>query len=156
LINIDITRFGFNNPIELKYHALSNKVSKEALIYILFHYLHHRGFFYVTEEQLDKEQTMNEQNVYPTEKIYDFYKQNHYYKDSKEADKYSARQYVNEIQHMLKQQNVGDDFINSYLEIFNMVRPFEMGPGSEKSPTPYGMWFINSKNELEKRDGETL
>ena len=73
LINIDITKFGFNNPIELKYHALSNKVSKEALIYILFHYLHHRGFFYVTEEQLDKEQTMNEQNVYPTEEIYNFY-----------------------------------------------------------------------------------
>lgn len=156
LINIDITKFGFNNPIELKYHALSNKVSKEALIYILFHYLHHRGFFYVTKEQLDKKQTMNEQNVYPTEEIYNFYKQNHYYKDSKEADKYSARQYVNEIKYMLKQQNVDDDFINSYLEIFNMVRPFEMGPGSEKSPTPYGMWFINSKNELEKRDGETL
>lgn len=156
LINIDITKFGFNNPIELKYHALSNKVSKEALIYILFHYLHHRGFFYVTEEQLDKEQTMNEQNVYPTEEIYNFYKQNHYYKDSKEADKYSARQYENEIQHMLKQQNVDDNFIKSYLEIFNMVRSFEIGPGSEKSPTPYGMWFINSKNELEKRDGETL
>lgn len=156
LINIDITKFGFNNPIELKYHALSNKVSKEALIYILFHYLHHRGFFYVTEEQLDKEQTMNEQNVYPTEEIYNFYKQNHYYKDSKEADKYSARQYENEIQHMLKQQNVDDNFIKSYLEIFNMVRSFEIGPGSEKSPTPYGMWFINSKNELKKRDGETL
>lgn len=156
LINIDITKFGFNNPIELKYHALSNKVSKEALIYILFHYLHHRGFFYVTEEQLDKEQTMNEQNVYPTEEIYNFYKQNHYYKDSKEADKYSARQYENEIQHMLKQQNVDDNFIKSYLEIFNMVRSFEIGPGSEKSPTPYGMWFINSKNELEKRVGETL
>ena len=156
LINIDITKFGFNNPIELKYHALSNKVSKEALIFILFHYLHHRGFFYVTEDQLDKEQTMNEQNVYPTKEIYNFYKENHYYKDSKEADKYSARQYVNEIKHMLEQQNVDSNFIDGYLDIFNMVRPFEIGPGGEKSPTPYGMWFINSKNELEHRDGETL
>lgn len=161
LFNIDITKFGVSNPIELKCLALKQKISKEALIYILFHYLHHRGYFYVTEEDLDVKKDLNlknEQEVCPSEEILKFYKENHYYKDSKIPDNFSARQYEAEIRKILQVQNVDQNFIDEYLgdKVFNAVRSFDIGPGSKKSPTPYGMWYINENNEVVKREGETL
>lgn len=139
LINIDITEFDVNNPIELKMKALKEKVSKEELIYILFHYIQHRGFFYVTEKML-KPEYLEKENELPTPKIYEFYKQNGYYKNADMNSDISAKSYANEINIMLEKQSIDKSFIDGYLEIFNSHRDFATGPGSEKSPTKYGLY----------------
>lgn len=139
LINIDITEFNVNNPIELKMKALKEKVNKEELIYILFHYIQHRGFFYVTEEMLKPEYLEKEKEL-PTPKIYEFYKQNGYYKNAEMNSNISAKSYSNEIAIMLEKQDIDKSFSDAYLEIFNSHRDFATGPGSEKSPTKYGLY----------------
>lgn len=158
LINIDITKFGVQNPIELKVKALHEKISKEALVYILFHYIHHRGFFYLKEDELtDEIIAENKSKQFPSEKIYEFYKANGYYKGYKDSNNFSAEKYKSEIKEIFNVQGITDqDFIKKYIDIFSAVRDFATGPGSEKSPTPYGMWRRDENGEVKKLEGENL
>ena len=73
LINVDISDFDVNNPVELKVKALKQKISRNELIFLLFHYLHHRGYFYITEEELDEKNINNDEQIFPTEKQLEFY-----------------------------------------------------------------------------------
>lgn len=164
LINIDINKFNVDNPIELKCKALKETISQEALIFILFHYIHHRGFFYETEEDQDKKSQEDEKDksknhedklLFPSQKIYQFYKENGWYKNSKIQDNFSAKQYEAEIREIFKTQKISQTYADEYCEIFNKVRSFEMGPGSQKSPTPYGMYYLEN-GKVVKREGENL
>lgn len=155
LINIDINEFNVANPVELKVKALSEKVSKEALIFILFHYIHHRGFFFITEEMLKNESIWAENDSYPSVELLEFYKTNKYYKGASINENFSSRRYSREITKLLETQGVDKNFIEEYLKIFNSIRDFSQGPGSEKSPTKYGMYY--SKNgEVVKKEGNSL
>lgn len=156
-INIDITEFAnCNNPIELKCKALKYKVSKDELVYILFHYMYHRGYFYLTDEERKKIKKQSKENnnntntetKHPSIQLFDFYKKNGYYKDAVKADDkllFSNRAWVEEIKELLLKQECSNEFIDEYLEIFKRIRKFNEGPGSEKSPTPYGLYRIDSK-----------
>lgn len=153
----DITKYGVDNPIQLKVKALKEKVSNNELIIILFHYLHHRGFFYLTDEDIKNPELLEQKNhINPSEEIYKFYLENKYYKNSEITKKFSAKQYENEIKNIFNQQKLNnDDFEKEYINLFKTTRDFSEGPGSKKSPTPYGRWCINEKNELICR-GENL
>lgn len=158
LINIDITKFGVNNPVELKVKALNEKISKEELFYILFHYIHHRGFFYLTEEDLtDEVLNENKSLQFPSIKIYEFYKNNGWYKGFEDSNNFSAEKYKLEIEEVFKKQEINNkEFIKGYMDIFSSVRDFATGPGSEKSPTPYGMYYKDKDGSIKKREGENL
>ncbi len=149
LINIDITEFGVDNPIQLKVKGLSSKLTKEELIYVLFHYIHHRGFFYVTQEMLKNDISIEKEEKYPSVEMEKFYKANGYYKGAEENQTYSARDYINEIKKLLTVQGVDKEFTEEYIAIFSQVRDFATGPGSQKSPTPYGLWYLNKEGKLE-------
>ena len=91
-INIDITEFNCNNPIELKCKALKQKVSRSELVYILFHYVNHRGYFYLTDDErkelkkYTKETNTKPIDDYPSKMLFTFYKKNGYYKDANKVD----------------------------------------------------------------------
>ncbi len=155
LINVDITEFGVDNPIELKVKAMEQTITREQLIFVLFHYIHHRGFFYITQEMLDKVDINETEIKYPSREMFEFYKTNGYYKGAEQNQSFSARDYIKEITKVLETQEISKDFIDGYINIFSQVRDFATGPGSKKSPTPYGLWFINNEGKLESK-GENL
>lgn len=150
LLDIDITKFGVDNPIELKVKALKEVIPQNQLLFILFHYLHHRGFFYITEDNI-KEKKLD-MNILPSEALYDFYKKNKYYKNADFSSDFSNLQYLNEINKILEVNNYLDkNFINEYLELFKTVRKFSEGPGNEKSPTKYGLWQLDKDGNINKK-----
>lgn len=158
ITNFDLIKFGYNNPIELRVHALNNKISKDELIFLLFHYLHHRGYLYITESDADKLKENNEnKKEFPSLKIYEFYKNNKYYKNSIVSDN-SAYDFANEIRQILNVQVIDENFTNYYInELFLKHRDYSQGPGSQKSPTPYGMWYWDDKEQkVMKREGDSL
>ncbi len=158
ITNFDLIKFGYDNPIELRIQALENKISKDELIFLLFHYLHHRGYLYITESDADKLNENDEnKKEFPSLKIYKFYKNYEYYKGSIVSDN-SAYDFANEIRQILNIQGIDENFANYYInELFLKHRDYSQGPGSEKSPTPYGMWYWDDKEQkVTKREGDSL
>ncbi|EGZ30994.1 type II CRISPR RNA-guided endonuclease Cas9, partial [Malacoplasma iowae] len=124
-----------NVPIvEIKYKGLKEKLSKEELLICLYHYIHKRGYFYITEEDLKE----NGENInrLPTEIQYDFYMKNGYYIGNEDNQKFSNLIWVKEIEKFLSKQSLDSNFVDEYISLFRRVRDYSDGPGSEKSPTP--------------------
>lgn len=143
-----------NVPIvEIKYKGLKEKLSKEELLICLYHYIHKRGYFYITEEDLKE----NGENInrLPTEIQYDFYMKNGYYIGNEDNQKFSNLIWVKEIEKFLSKQSLDSNFVDEYISLFRRVRDYSDGPGSEKSPTPYGLWRLNKEGKVEKI-GENL
>ncbi len=89
---------------------------------------------YVCEVQLewlrDRNKIRGHENVF---RLADYVKE-------AEAILNNQRQYHNEI---------SDDFIKEYLDIMQSRRMYYDGPGSEKSPTPYGQFFYDEQGKLQ-------
>ncbi|MGL4343150.1 MAG: type II CRISPR RNA-guided endonuclease Cas9 [Metamycoplasmataceae bacterium] len=153
----DITKYNVENPVQLKVKALSGKISKEELIIILFHYIQHRGFFYLTQEELKDKKDDNDKikNEFPSILINDFFKNNGYYKGAEISKNISVRDYKREIEKIFEIQKIEKSILDSYLSLFERIRNFAEGPGSSKSPTPYGLYVKNEDGNIEKR-GDNL
>lgn len=139
-INYDIRDFGCENPIELKIKAMNEKVSNDELIAVLFHYIHHRGYFYIDVDEIKDEnisEVKDNSNEFPSVRLFNFYKEHGYYKDSEISGSISNLKYKEEIKHILKKQGKDEKFIDEYIKIFSMCRDFSTGPGS---PSKYGIW----------------
>lgn len=153
LIKLDITKFGYEIPSQLKLEGLKSKFNENWLnktIFCLYHYIHHRGYFWLTDEDYEKKiKNPNITNKLPSEIIVDFYNKNGYYKGSSITN-ISSKEWEKEIKIFLKNQNLDSNFANEYLELFTKTRDFSHGPGSEKSPTPYGIFRYNELNEVVK------
>lgn len=141
------------NPVEIKVKALNETISNEELIIILFHYIHHRGYSYLTQE-MEIDEKVKESKKYPSEQMLDFYKEHGYYIGSPLSINFSKWDYWNEINQILIKQNKTDKFIKDYEKLFMKIRDFSEGPGSEKSPTPFGLWRI--ENGKLKKIGDNL
>lgn len=139
--------------VEIKYKGLKEKLSKEELLICLYHYIHKRGYFYITEDDL-KEET-EDGKKYPSEIQYEFYKKNGYYIGNEDNQNFSNISWGKEIEKLLNNQSLPEDFKNEYISLFKRVRDYSDGPGSEKSPTPYGLWRLNKEGKVEKI-GENL
>lgn len=74
-------------------------------------------------------------------------------KDGKIRDQeniFKTEDYVKETLQILKNQDVSVDFINKAIKIIERKRHFSEGPGSIKSPTPYGRWRpVNKQLEVD-------
>ena len=151
LLNIDITKFGVDNPIELKVKALKEKITQDQLLFILFHYLHHRGFFFIADTEDNKIDHEIDLNILPSIELYNFYLENGYYKNSPSSNNYSYGQYLNEINQILSINNyLNPEFINEYKKLFTTIRNYSEGPGSEKSPTKYGLYKLDKNGNVIK------
>lgn len=153
-------------PLELRLKSLINneQLTNEELIVVLYNYFSHRGFFYVQDDKNSKKKLNNEnksselteedkklESTLNTDiKFCDFPTIKYYKKNKDSLNKFIGIEENNNIPHshwevevkylLNHQTNLSKEFVDNYLKLFNHIRAFNKGPGSEKSPTPYGLW----------------
>lgn len=134
--------------VHLKCKGLKEKLTKDELLVCLFHYLHHRGYFYLTEEDL-AEKDINEKKLknHPSVIQSENLKKYGYYKGMDENMHFSNQQWTDELQVFLKNQKLPDKFNEKFLELFQRIRDFSEGPGNEKTPTKYGLYQYDEKTK---------
>lgn len=168
-INSDICP---KNPVEIKCKGLKTKLSKEELMVALFHYIQHRGFFYkdVDNEEIGKNQKdkinfeeilSKNEDKFPSEIQLELYKKSNYIVGNEINGAFSHNSWRLEIEKLFSNQEKSiQEWKDKYLEIFDRIRPFNVGPGSEKSRTIYGLYKPNDdtwyeKDELKKCNNKT-
>ena len=148
-------------PWDVKVKGLKSQLPTNKLIYILYHYLSHRGFTYLDTTKENKNEKSEEQTILgyipdwlkanneeekfksllPSEKqcfVFERLK----YQDSALNKSFSLWDWKKEIEQILSNQSyLSNNFINEYLQLFSTYRDYSIGPGSEKSPTKYGLYF---------------
>lgn len=73
------------------------------------------------------------------------------YQDDKLNRSFSISDWEKEIRKILSNQtHLSDDFKKEYLNLFLTYRDYSIGPGSEKAPTPYGLYSKMYNSELKK------
>lgn len=164
-----LTKYGIPNvtigttPYALRKKAIHEKVTLEELSTALLHITKRRG----TTLDIPQEEDSNDNELSTKEQINRNNKEleNKYIcevqlerlaegKIRNHRNKFRLTDYEKELLAILNNQKqyypeITNDFIKEYIEIFKSKRMYYDGPGSGKSPTPYGQFFYNEKGELE-------
>ncbi|MBG0730788.1 type II CRISPR RNA-guided endonuclease Cas9 [Mycoplasma sp. 'Moose RK'] len=132
------------NILNLKIRALTEKIDPKDLAWILHDYLENRGYFYeLDEEEEGKKHKKHTGDKFPTEVLNEFFRKNNFFKSSK--INFSNQQWTDEIKKVFEVQKIDDEFQESFLRLFNFIRDFAKGPGSEHSASEYGIWKFDKK-----------
>ncbi|MBN4083655.1 type II CRISPR RNA-guided endonuclease Cas9 [Mycoplasma sp. CSL10137] len=152
------------NIIFVKNKALDEVVESKELVWILHDYLQNRGFFYEVIEEENKESSEGKKISYtnqfefPTREQFKFFNKFGYFKGLEQyVDvKFSHLKWKSEIEHVLndvqskKYENKQfNDFVLEFINIYDSIREYAKGPGSEHSYSEYGIYDY-------KEDGKTL
>ncbi|MBW8350706.1 type II CRISPR RNA-guided endonuclease Cas9 [Bacillus sp. IITD106] len=161
---LPLTGIGKVNPYEARYKAIYESVSKEELTAALYHLVKRRGTIldtpeddksigdeFSTKEQLARNKRLLENRFIceiqierlsnKTEKI-----RNH-------ENRFRTEDYIKEARAILYKQKqvyseISDVFIEEVINLIKSRREYYDGPGSEKSPTPYGSYYIDKDGTL--------
>ena len=165
-INKSFNNFDVSTMSELKEKMLKEKLNNSALVLVLFNYIHNRGILVKENENDSNEKKLEnvdttknkfeKTNEFPSIQLNNFYKKYGFYKGSELSRDFSNSEWKNEIIHLLKTQKKDENFINEYMELFTRFRKYSEGPGSEKSPSEYGLWKIDPKTNKVFKDGDNL
>lgn len=143
-------------PFELKNKGLTQSLTKQELVFILYHYMHHRGWFYETDEvnatieKFKQEMNIVDEKLFPCQYQLHHYNKYHKLNGTNFNDSFSNKDYVAEIEAIFKNQTeISETFKNDYLKLFTYIRDFATGPGNAHSPTPYGLYRYE-KGKIEK------
>lgn len=152
------------NPYEARYKGLSQELSKKELAAALYHLVKRRGTTIDTPEEDEKtsgsELSTKEQLKRNAQKLkekyiieiqYEKLQQNEVVRDH--TNRFKTSDYEKEARALLDLQKefhseITEEFIEQYLEFINNRRKYYDGPGSKKSPTPYGQWFFDGNGQL--------
>ena len=143
-----------NNPYELRVKGLKEKLNNDELTSVILHITKNRGSSLDTVEDNDEAQTESEkakevlghnssllkQGAYICEVQLDRLKNDG--KVRGHQNNFKTSDYVKELKEILAQQDLSSDLINDIVSIVQRKRAYYEGPGSEKSPTPYGRFNI--------------
>lgn len=161
----DLLKNNKTNPLDLRIKGLKQKLTYSELAIALFNYLQHRGFFYDVfddeEHNEDKFEELGPQTAqllkdkFPSEIQKMDYVNDGYYVGHDRNVYFSNSDWKKEILTLFKNQDLKEDFKEKYISIFTRIRDFSKGPGSEKSPTPYGLFQKDEKGKV-VRKAETL
>ncbi|MFV8414095.1 type II CRISPR RNA-guided endonuclease Cas9 [Mycoplasma sp. Z707] len=139
--------------LNLKVLALNSTIEPKQLAWILHDYLQNRGYFYENDENV---------NIYPSEKLLEHYNKYGFYNgiidlnDQNQINdeqlmtdfNFSNKQWLNEIKQVLNSQdNLPEEFIKEYLNLFSFVREMSKGPGSLNSASPYGIYGYDKEQK---------
>ncbi|GGH74210.1 CRISPR-associated endonuclease Cas9 [Compostibacillus humi] len=163
--NLSCEGIGKFDPYEARYNAIYNDVTEEELVAGLYHIAKMRGTVLDSpmEEDVDEESLSTKDQIAYNKKLL----QNKYIcevqlerrktegKIRGHKNRFRTQDYIEEAKAILNKQRkihtkIDDTFIEQYIELVESRRQYYEGPGSEKSPTPYGRFFINEKGELEE------
>lgn len=140
-----------NNIYELRVKGLHNKLSKEELCAAIMHITKMRGTTLSTlaDESNDEEGTKtiltkNHAELKEGKYICEIQLER-LQKEGKVrgiSNNFNTLDYINELKQILSQQELSDEIINKIIETVSRRRSYDQGPGSKKSPTPYGSYRI--------------
>lgn len=164
-LNLPTSGIGKFDPYKGRYNAIYESVSKEELVAGLYHIVKMRGTVLDSpEEEQDgdenslstKEQIANNKKLL-TEKFVCEIQLDRLNKDNHvrgHKNRFRTKDYVAEANAILNSQQeihkeITDEFKQAFIDLVESRREYYEGPGSEKSPTPYGQYFINGDGELE-------
>ena len=127
----------------LKAKGLKEKLPEPEMVACLFHYIHHRGYFHVDEELFKKvglSETYSSNDLFPSEQQKKFFDEKKYYVGREENANISNERFIKEVSRFLIVQQLDEKFCDEYKKLLCRARNFATGPGSQKSPTPFGLW----------------
>jgi CRISPR-associated endonuclease Csn1 len=161
---LPLTGIGVVDPYEARVKAIYGYVSKDELAAALYHLAKKRGTVldapdeekttgnvYSTKDQLARNKSLLE-SKYICE-IQLERKSNTHEKMRTHENRFRTEDYVKEAQAILLKQKqvhteISEEFIQSFIELMEKRRAYFDGPGSEKSPTKYGPYHLDSSGKL--------
>ncbi|PLR75183.1 type II CRISPR RNA-guided endonuclease Cas9 [Bacillus sp. V3-13] len=165
-INFPVSAIGQEDPYLSRYNAIFGTVSKEQLVCALYHLVKRRGTTLdsLEEEKLNgnelstKEQLSRNKKLLENKYICEIQLDRLANKNEKmrnHENRFRTSDYVKEARAILNKQKqvypeITEEFIKNYIELIEQRRQYFEGPGSRKSPTPYGSFFIDSEGKLQE------
>lgn len=155
--NIIVKPTFLSDPLSLRIKGLTEKLTNDEIFTALYHIIKYRGTSLETVSESDEEKgTKGILNA--NEKLLSKYQyvclvqkyrldSNMQYRGNENT--FKTENYVQEAVKILSNQDVPEAYKQKVIDLIKRRRHFSEGPGSEKSPTPYGRYFINDKNEIE-------
>ena len=139
------------NPYEMRVKGLNEKLSSKELCTAIMHITKSRGttLEVLADESQDDEGTKatlskNAKELsngkYVCEVQLDRLNNNHRIRGAE--NNFKTEDYVKELKEILKHQDLNEELCNQIIEIVSRRRRYDQGPGSEKSPTPYGSYRL--------------
>ena len=151
------------NVYELRCKGLNEKLTNDELTAAILHITKHRGSVIETveedakksDDELSLKATLqhNEQLIKQGKYICQIQLDNLNNKDHIRGheNNFSTKDYVNELNEILQHQELDEQLIQKIIDIVARRRAYYEGPGSEKSPTPYGR-FIEVDGQIKEID----
>ena len=151
------------NVYELRCKGLNEKLTNDELTAAILHITKHRGSVIETveedakksEDELSLKATLqhNEQLIKQGKYICQIQLDNLNNRNHIRGheNNFSTKDYVNELNEILHHQELDEQLINKIIDIVARRRAYYEGPGSEKSPTPYGR-FIEVDGQIKEID----
>ena len=165
LLEIDLPE-PFGNIYEIRCRGLKEKLTPEELFLALMHLTKRRGTFYLTAEDIENkgndgkssEEILLEQEAKLKEKFvcelqYEKFLENNGTVRGIE-NRFRNKEYLREVEKLIDVQGYFYKNIalhkDKILSIYKSKREYFEGPGSEKSPTPYGRYRYDEKGNVIK------
>ncbi|MBD8069862.1 type II CRISPR RNA-guided endonuclease Cas9 [Bacillus sp. PS06] len=162
--NLPTSMIGIESPYEARYDAIYGEVSKERLVVALYHLVKKRGTTLdipdedktIGNELSTKEQLSKNRKLLDDKFICEVQLERLANKQEKmrnHENRFRTEDYVNETLAILNKQKeyhkeITDEFINQFISLIEKRRQYYEGPGSEKSLTPYGPYFLDEEGKL--------
>lgn len=159
-----LNNIGDVDPYRARYMGLNHELSKSELAVALYHLIKRRGTTIDTPDENEKtsgsELSTKEQLKRNAKKLEDKYVIEIQYKKLKDGEvvrdhtnRFKTSDYIDEARALLENQKkfhheIDETFIEKIVDLINNRRQYYEGPGSKKSPTPYGEWFFDENGEL--------
>ena len=156
----------YTNLYEVRVRGLSNKLSLDELFAAIIQLAKHRGIFYLSPEDLVTEEGSNQSSAdiirvnesKLKEGIYPCHVQLEKLNTTGTVrgieNKFTHESYRNELIKLLEVQSAFyprlEEIIDDVLCIYDSKREYYEGPGSYKSPTPYGSYQLDESGNVIK------
>ncbi len=156
----------YTNLYEIRVRGLANKLSPDELIAAIIQLAKHRGIFYLSPEDLAAEDGSNrspadiirnnenklKDGIYPCHVQLEKLKTTGKVRGIE--NKFTHESYRNELIKLLEVQSVFypelKEITDEILCIYDSKREYYEGPGSYKSPTPYGSYQLDENGNVIK------
>lgn len=157
---IDDCFIPLSNVYELRAKGLSCELKKDELASALLHLVKHRGSVLDTVDDNEEAAKDNEKTKAVLSTNAKLLAEGKYVcqlqlerlqaegKVRGHENNFKTKDYVEEAKEILKHQNINAELKEKIVEIIQRKRAYYEGPGSEKSPTPYGR-FIEVDGQIQ-------
>lgn len=150
-----------SNPYEIRVKGLKQQLTNEELATAFLHIVKRRGSILdVVEDNSEKEKenestkaVLSQNSRLLREKGYHICELQLERLKSGESvrgtnNNFKTEEYLKEAKAILNNQSISEELKEEIINLIQRKREYYEGPGSEKSPTPYGRWFYNENGEI--------